>query len=175
MTNLMLKTENFSVARSKDFSGHADLKDLCDHIETRLLLFQSSLDLFSDARDHSSRKPKPEQVEVSRPIETVTITETIDETPKPTAQMKKKKGSALKSCLRVEQGTSCSTDGDVTAELSLTSGQGKSVDSPRSTVNFSQCDPQDDDDAGGRSGVDFSEVTVRTFTCRLGDNPSTSK
>ena len=148
-----VEDDNFSVARIGDLSRHAeDLKDLCDDNETRLLLFQSSLDLFSDVR---GPKPKSEQVEVSPcPInKTVTKAETIDETPKetpkPEAQMKKKR-SALKSCLRVrvEQGT-CSTDEDVTAELSLKSGRGKSVD--------------------------FSDVTVRTFACRLGDNPSASK
>jgi hypothetical protein len=163
--------DNFLVAMSEDYSGHADLKDLSDHIETRLLLFQSSLDLFSDVR---GPKPKSKQVEASRPIKTVTKAETIDETPKAKAQMKNKK-SALKSCLRAEQET-CSTDGDVTSELSLASGQGKSLDLSRSsTVNTFQSDPEDDVQADDRSGVDFSEVTVRTFACRLGDNPSASK
>ena len=180
-----VEDDNFSVAGSENFFRHTDLKDLCDdHIDARLLLFQSSLGLFSDVR---GAKYKSDQVlEVSpRPIKTEMIAETPKETPKPEAQMKKKR-SALKSCLsfKVEQGT-CSTDGDFTAELSLTSGRGKSVDfSSGSTVNTFHCDPEDDvqaddrsDDAQAddRSGVDFSEVTVRTFACRLGDNPSTSK
>ena len=162
-----VEDDDFSVARSEDLSRHAYLKDLCIHIETRLLLFQSSLDLFSDVR---GPKPKSEQaVEVSpRPInETVTKAETIDETPKDSSKLtsQSKKKSTLKGCLRVraEQGT-CSTDEDVvTAELGLTLGRGKSVN------------PEDDVQADNKSGVDFSDVTVRTFACRLGDNPSASK
>jgi hypothetical protein len=146
---------NFPVAKSEDCSRHTDLEELCsEHIDTpRLLLFQSSLDLFKDVRsfdlfkDGRGLEPKSEQVEVYyRSIKSGTIDETPKETPKPGAQMKK--NSVLKSCLnfRVEQGT-CSTDGDFTAELSLNDSR----------------------------FVDFSEVTVRTFVCRLGDNPSTSK
>jgi hypothetical protein len=188
---------SFPVApRSEDSSRHTDLEDLCDeHIDTTsLLLFQSSLDLFKDVRSLDSFKdvrgslePKSEQVEVYyRPIKAETINETPKETPKSGAQRNKKK-SVLKSCLsfRVEQGT-CSTDGDFTAELSLTSGRGrKSVDISERTVNTFRCYPDNDvqaDDksdedvqADDRRGVGFSEVTVRTFVCRLGDNPSTSK
>jgi hypothetical protein len=124
-----------------------------------------SLDLFRDVRD-----PEP-KVEVSGSIKTdVPKAETIDETP--TVQMKNIK-SALTTFLRVEQGT-CSTDSDFTAELSLTSRWGESVDFSGSTssVNAFQCDPEDNaqaDDRSGdvqaddRSGVYFSEVTVRTF------------
>ena len=188
-----VEDDNFSVAGSKEFSRRLDLKDLCDdHVDARLFLFQSSLGLFSDVR---GPKPKSEQVEVSPcPIKTETIAETPKETPKPEAPVKKKK-FALKSCLsfKVDRGT-CSSDGDFTADLSLTSGRWKSVDlSSGSTVNTFHCNPEDDvqaDDMSGsvqaddrnddaqadvRSGVYFSEVTVRTFACCLGDNPSTSK
>jgi hypothetical protein len=152
----LVEDDTFSAARSGDWSRHADVKGLCDHVETRLLLFQSSLDLFSDVR---SPKPKSEQVEVSRPInKIVTKAETIDQTPQPAAQQKKKK-SALKSCLRVEQGT-CSTDEDFSGNIVNT---------------FQQWDQEDDVQADDRNSVDFSEVTVRTFACRLGDNPSASK
>ena len=170
-----VEDDNFSVAGSKEFSRRLDLKDLCDdHVDARLFLFQSSLGLFSDVR---GPKPKSEQVEVSPcPIKTETIAETPKETPKPEAPVKKKK-FALKSCLsfKVDRGT-CSSDGDFTADLSLTSGRWKSVDlSSGSTVNTFHCNPEDDVQADDMSGVYFSEVTVRTFACCLGDNPSTSK
>jgi hypothetical protein len=175
--------DNFSVARSEDFSCiDEDLKELCCQIESRLLLFQSSLDLFSDVRD-----PKPKQSEQveevpPRPIKTVLLVkaETIDETPKPAAQKKKKQSAASKSCLRSqhEQGA-CSIDLDTTAELSLASSRGrggKSIDfSDESTSNTFQFDEEDDSQADDRSRVDFSAVTVITFACRLGNNPSVSK
>ena len=107
-----VEDDNFSVVRSKDSLGSEDLNNICDHIESSLLLFQSSMDLFGDVR--GSGEPKSEQAEVSHPIKNeltkaeTTVHNTPKETPKPTAQAKKK------SCLKVEQGT-CSTDGDVTA------------------------------------------------------------
>ena len=176
--NEAAKDDNFSaVVTSDDLPRSDDLEDLCDCIETRLLLFQSSFDLFSDVRGSN---PKSEQVEVFRPIQSAAKAETIDTTPKPTAQTKKKK-SALKSCLKIlEQGT-CSVDEDLTADTSITlSGRRKSV-----VTSTFQCYPEDDvqaDDKGdeveatdGMRGVHFAEITVRTFACRLGDNPSTSK
>jgi hypothetical protein len=173
-----VEDDNFSVARSERFTAaiDEDLKELCGQIETRsrLLLVQSSLDLYNGVR---VPEPKSEQVEVPRPIKTAVVVkaERIDETPKPAAQ--KKKQFVLKSCLVLEQGT-CSTDGDTTAELSFTSsgGRGKSVDFSESTrMNALQFDREDDSQTDDRSRVDFSEVTVITFACRLGDNPSVSK
>lgn len=165
------------VMSSKDYLGSEDLNDICDHIESSLLLFQSSMDLFSDVRGIG--EPKSEQGEVSHPIKNeltkaeTTVDKTPKETPKPKAYQIKKK-----SCLKAEQGT-CSTDGDVTAEFSLTSGWAESaLDLSGNTVNrppFQGCNPEDDVQADDRSVVKFSEVTVRNFACRLGDNPSTSK
>jgi hypothetical protein len=169
--------DDFSIATNEDFPGSEDLlEDLCccGHIETRLLLFQSSLDLFHDVGGAS--KPKSEQVdEASRPIKTVTKAETIDKTTKP----------ALMSCLKVLEQETCSSDTETATEtdftvsdLSLTSGRGKTVDCFRRTGTAFECYPEDDvlevaDDVV--RGVDFAEITVRTFACCLGDNPSTSK
>jgi hypothetical protein len=172
---------NFSVATNEDFPGREDLlEDLCcrGHIETRLLLLQSSLDLFHDVGGAS--KPKSEQVdEASRPIKTVTKTETIDKTTNETPT------PALMSCLKVLQQETYSTDTDTdtdtdftVSELSFKSGRGKTVDCFRRTGTTFECYPEDGvlevaDDVV--RGVDFAEITVRTFACRLGDNPSTSK
>jgi hypothetical protein len=169
--------DNFSVATNEDFpcSEQDFLEDLCcdHHIETRLLLFQSSLDLFHDVGD---RKPNSEQVEVSRPIKTVAKAETLDKTTKETAK------SVLMGCLKVLEQETYSTDTDAdtvftASELSVTSGRGDTVDFLGRTVTTFECYPEDDVQEADDTvrGVDFAEITVRTFACRLGDNPSTSK
>ena len=188
----------FSAGTSGGCSRHADLMGRCYNIlETGLLLFESSFDLFPD----DARGPHPK---VSGRIEPVINAETIDGTPKETpktitAQSQKKKSALKRRCLKTEQARTLSIVGDVTAELSLTPEQGKRVAFFESTVNNAfQCDPEDGVQVEDKicalssarrtyarrtesertvvgSGVDFSEVTVRTFACRFGDNPSVSK
>jgi hypothetical protein len=102
----------------------------------------------------------------------ITQAETIDKTSKPTAPTKKKK-SALKSCFKVllvEQGT-CSTDGDLTAELSQPriTTTGESVDfSGRTVTSTFQCYPEDDikaDDTSDDASSSMMKPRIGVMVC----------